>query len=347
MANNSMTNIRMGEEERIIMDINSSFSSGNKVPYLISHPGVGKTTLVKKVNPNYLICNVSSFDINDLIGTDTEKPIWYSELLLLAGKCKDGKCLLIFDDFDRINPNIQKYVFGLTEEERKISSFVIPKNVDVLLCGDSEEYSDSDFIMDFKLNSRLKKIEMKPNISEWLYWANKNKIHKTIKAFLNEYPSELVKDVKDKSGKFDLNKSLTPKSWAQRISTELYIAEALGLQIKLDNYMDEKSIVKFMNYYKKYSDYRINDIINGKVVDVNRFTYTDNELSFIVNALIASVYSSSELENALIFLKSIGHSEYKELFISLWVSINRNKEELLRIKDVIVSISKRGVNIGR
>ena len=323
------------EEERVINEITTHFAKKNQVFYLIAHPGVGKTSICKKINKNYLIYNVSSFDEEDLVG---ENATWFKELAQLSNSLGEERCLLVFDDFDKFDLIMHVYISGLLEEEKHIGNYYIPDNVDVLLCGNAEEYSDPLNILDFKLYSKIKKIEFKPGIKDYLHWANKNKVNKVVKSYLNENPTDLIRDIKDKN-EYDPMYSLTPKNWSTRVSNEVNISKD---KCNLKYYLDDKTIEKFMDYYKEFNRLKIYDILNGKLDGINRFTYNSIDISFVTNALVASSYSTEELENVLVFYDLIKNKEYKDLFMNLWLGINSGEDELNKIKQAYISASKRG-----
>ena len=331
----TFSSVKLSEEERIINELNTSFSKKKTVLYLIGHPGVGKTSICKKINKNYLIYNVSSFTIEDLVGSNA---IWRKEVLELSGKSGNNRCLLVFDDFDEFDPTMHEYVYDLLDKDRHIGEFFIPDNVDVLLCGNAEEYADPLNTLDFKLYSKLKKMEFKPSVSDYLHWANLNGVNRVVKSYLNENPSELIRDVKDKNT-YDFMYSLTPRNWSIRISNELNIN---GNKYNLDYYLDDKTKEKFNDYYSEYNRLKIEDILDGKNNDINKFTYNNNEISFITNALVASSYTLKELENALVFYNLINNNEYKDLFMNLWASINSGDEELSKLKNAFINANKRG-----
>ena len=319
------TEFKSLEEERIINDINKQYKKKNIVLYLVAHRGVGKTSICKKINKNYLIYNVSSFTKDDLLNGK-----WYSELLKLSKKCEDETCLLVFDDFDEFDVTMHEYVYDLLDKEKHIGNLIIPDNVNVLLCGNMEEYSNPLNILDFKLYSKIKKYEFKPGIIDYLAWANKNKINNVVKSYLNENPTDLIRDIKDNDYDYDYMYSLTPKNWSIRISNEINISNLLKVDFNLDYYLDSKTKEKFMEYYERYINTGIYDILNGKYDNVN-----DSDISFITNALGASAYTLKELKNVLSFYNYINNKEYKDLFVNIWSSINRTKEDDDKLKEAL------------
>ncbi len=327
--------LKLNEEQRVINEINTLYGKKNIVLYLIAHPGVGKTSICKKINKNHLIYNVSSFTEEDLV---CDKPVWYRELMSLSNRSGEDGCLLVFDDFDEFDPTMHIYIYDLLEKERHIGPFMIPDNVNILFCGNAEEYADPLNTLDFKLYSKIKKIDFKPGISDYINWANKNGINRVVKSYLNENPSDLIRDIKDRNT-YDFLYSLTPKNWSIRVSNEVNIS---GYKCNLDYYLDDKTKEKFMDYYDNYLSLGIDDILDGKITNFNELNYSNNDITFMTNAFSSSAYTLEELERVIVFYNSILHSEYKDLFMNLWASINSSEEELSTLKKAIINVSKRG-----
>jgi len=335
----------------------------NRIPYVVGHPGVGKTAIVKSLNKNILAYNISTFTPDTFAGktvlvpgktrtytdengytvsegieagiTAIAKPEWYVKLLKLSKECENRgeRCILFLDEFDKLTPNLQVFINGVVDNPRTIANFEIPDNVDIVFAGNTEEYSDAAFQISGEVESRLVKIEADVKPYEWISWACENDIDPIIRAYISLKPDELLSDARKKDGSYDYSKSLTPRSWDQKINTELKISRQLGTRPQLDNYMTDLSRSQFEEFIDYYFKLQVEDIVNGNLYMINIYNYTDPEIQTIIAMLAAIVITDEQLKNAFEFIKLVYKAEYKSLFSILWTKIHSNEEDLIRIRE--------------
>ncbi len=333
---------------------------GKRIPYLVGHPGIGKTQVARSINPNCLAFNISTFTPDAFTGktfvvpgrktiiqednqtietteaghTMIAEPVWHTQLVKMSNECqeKGERCLILLDEFDKLTPNMQVFINGIVDEPRTIAGWEIPANVDIVLAGNTEEYSDAAFSISGEVASRLTKIEVKADAIDWLKWATKHNIDPMVKAYLHIHPDKILVDVKDKDGSYDPSRSLTPRSWDQKISEELKVSREIHAFPELEPYMDPQSRKEFEEFISVYLDLGIERILAGDMPDIETWNYTSDQIQTIVNCLVATASTEEEITNALTFINKFNMNEYRTLFEIMWIKINSDDNDILRLR---------------
>lgn len=357
--------------------INKVLMGKHRIPYLVGHPGVGKTAIVKSINKNCLAYNISTFTPDRFTGktalipgktriiqnedgttyqegieagtTSIALPDWYKELIELSEKCKknEERCVLFLDEFDKLTPNMQVFINGIVDTPRTIANLEIPENVDIIFAGNTEEYSDASFPISGEVESRLTKIEVKPDNINWLSWANKNNVDPLVRAYLYEYPRDIIKDTKI-NGVYDHCKSLTPRSWDQKISEEIKISRQTKEYPSLEKYMDEEMQKKFEEFMEKYFELGIEQIVSGEIKEIHEFILLDYvKMATMVSCLIAVTTTEEQLENVLTFINKTNNNEFKTLFEKEWSKINNTKEDILNLRTALEMVESEEISYGK
>lgn len=306
------------------------------IPYVYGAHGIGKTSIIKNINKNVLSFSVSSFTPELFAGITgvlpngsigVIEPDWYKKTVAMAEKCKknDESCLLFFDDFDKLDPNMYSFMSGITDTPRMIANLVIPDNVSIVLAGNKEMLNDQ------VIESRIIKIKAVPDIKEWLNWADSNDIDPIIKSYLNINNGDFL-NFKISDERIDYIKKLNPRSWSQKINSAIHIARQTNDYSLIKTYMDDDSYSKFKKFTDEYFRLNIDDMINGNFQNINVLKYSDEELFVIINSLAAIVNTKEKMINTLEFLKKI-ESKYTMIFISIWTSIHNKKDDIIKLEE--------------
>ena len=175
--------------------LSQKIMEAGEIPLLIGHFGVGKTDIArdiaKETGRKLIILVLSQMEPGDLIGLparDENKtkflaPDWWPE---------DGNVIILLDEINRAHRSIRNAIMQLLVDKR-IHNHVLPEGTWLMASMNppDENYDQVELITDPAFLSRFFILEIHPEPSEWINWAEKNSIPRDIINFIEKYPEFL------------------------------------------------------------------------------------------------------------------------------------------------------------
>jgi len=193
----------------INQDVNQSF-------YLEGPSGIGKSELVvqlaKKLNAKLFDIRLGSLDVIDLNGigipdVKNKKAIW-TRPENFPPENSDDTFILFLDEFNHAN----EAVFGAAYQivlERRMGTHKFPKKMLIIAAGNSIDDKGIAFSLPSPLQNRFIKINVIPEINDWLKYAEKENVSWKITGYLKANPKYLHK-FEPKSNEDNFS---TPRNW--------------------------------------------------------------------------------------------------------------------------------------
>lgn len=320
------------------------------IPFLVGPPGVGKTETIESLSKHVLRYNMARFTPTSFTGKDyvipgsvvsyeedgktitrTEKaltgsaePEWLQDVKkALEESKKDGEEVILFlDEFDKLTPSLQVFINGIIDDEPTLGGWKVPKGVKIVLAGNTTVDSLASNKISSEVSSRLMKIEVTPNVKEWIKWAIKANVDPIVISYIKLHPDDLLTQEIGKDGRSDPSLSMNPRKWAKMVSRELIYSRKTGAGLMLENYMSKGQIDKFMNFIEQYYDNYIEDILNGNVPLHMREDIGQNAF---VSSILSTITDVTNLKN---ILKLIPNEEFRKFFLNNWVIYHPNDKSV-------------------
>jgi dynein-related subfamily AAA family protein len=195
--------INVLELEEILSRYFNADSDLNYAVKINGHPGVGKSAVVKQVAEKYnqlFIDTRLAFKENiDLGGypvpDEKEKRMLYFRPKFIPPETVpeeyDG-IVWFLDEANRAHPTVIQTLFQIITENR-CGEHLLPKGTSIVLAGNLGE-ADNTTITEFDdsaLDGRLAIFHLKPDANEWLKWAEREGIHKSVVRYISMFPGRL------------------------------------------------------------------------------------------------------------------------------------------------------------
>lgn len=182
----------------------------NRVPFLWGPPGVGKSSLARKIaselGMDVKILDAALFEPTDFmipkVDEKTNVVKYYTQDFLLQ-----ENTLILIDDLPHAKPYQMIPLFQLILD-RRIGNIKLPDSIRFIVTGNREEDFAEVNPIPTPLLNRFVHFELEPSVDEWLEWAISNNVDNRIVAFLTAYPAEFVHMPKE-----GVRAWPTPRSW--------------------------------------------------------------------------------------------------------------------------------------
>lgn len=194
---------------------------------LLSPPGIGKSdTVVQAATAAGLPCRsllgtqIAPEDVSGIPRIVGERSVFCPPRILLP---EDPQPFCLFlDELPACSPDIQKAFYSLLLE-RRLGEFPLPKGTWVVAAGNRAEDRALVRSLSSALVNRVIILNVRVDNSEWLQWAQANKVRSEILSFITFMPESLMRAVPTSPVPFS-----TPRGWAS-LSRALDLTEQAGV----------------------------------------------------------------------------------------------------------------------
>lgn len=185
----------------------------NQAILLLGSHGVGKTELVREIGRS-LGMEVVIFDcthigdLGDILGfpsvkdgkTEYNPTYWYKP---------DHPVILFFDEVFRANNEVRGAIMTICLEQR-IADKKLCRGSRVFAAGNPPEDGYDGVVPDAAQLSRYAVFRIKPDLAEWLKYAESIGVHPAFLKWLTDHPSDFISEIVDPE---ELKPMQTPRSW--------------------------------------------------------------------------------------------------------------------------------------
>lgn len=252
---------------------------------LIGPPGIGKTAIMEQIAEE---CGVglvaytmthhtrqSAMGLPEICTREIEGKTVHtteytmSEIIASIYDCMEqtGKKrgILFLDEINCVSETLAPVMLQLLQD-KKFGNQHIPDDWLIVAAGNPPEYNKSVREFDVATLDRVRKIEVLPELSVWLSYAEKNQIHSAVTTYLMAHSDHFY----SVSQEADEKRFVTARGW-EDLSAVLKSYEILHFPVDealIGQYLqEEKTAEEFSSYYRIYEkygqDYGVEEILAG------------------------------------------------------------------------------------
>ena len=252
---------------------------------LIGPPGIGKTAIMEQIAEE---CGVglvaytmthhtrqSAMGLPEICTRGIEGKMVHtteytmSEIIASIYDCMEqtGKKrgILFLDEINCVSETLAPVMLQLLQD-KKFGNQRIPDDWLIVAAGNPPEYNKSVREFDVATLDRVRKIEVVPELSVWLSYAEKNQIHGAVTTYLMAHSDHFY----SVSQEADEKRFVTARGW-EDLSAVLKSYEILNFPVDealIGQYLqEEKTAEEFNSYYRIYEkygqDYGVEEILTS------------------------------------------------------------------------------------
>ena len=252
---------------------------------LIGPPGIGKTAIMEQIAEE---CGVglvaytmthhtrqSAMGLPEICKREIEGKTVHtteytmSEIIASIYDCMEqtGKKrgILFLDEINCVSETLAPVMLQLLQD-KKFGNQHIPDDWLIVAAGNPPEYNKSVREFDVATLDRVRKIEVVPELSVWLSYAEKNQIHSAVTTYLMAHSDHFY----SVSQEADEKRFVTARGW-EDLSELMQVYESLGIPVDrqvVEQYLQLPQVASdFANYlqlYDKYKQvYRVDELLSG------------------------------------------------------------------------------------
>ena len=160
--------------------------------------------------------------------------------------------ILFLDEINCVSETLAPVMLQLLQE-KKFGNQHIPDDWLIVAAGNPPEYNKSVREFDVATLDRVRKIEVVPELSVWLSYAEKNQIHSAVTTYLTAHSDHFY----SVSQEADEKRFVTARGW-EDLSAVLKSYEILHFpfdEALIGQYLqEEKTAEEFSSYYRIYEN---------------------------------------------------------------------------------------------
>jgi len=253
--------------------------------------GIGKSEIIAQLAEDFnaelidiRLGNIDTIDLNGIGIPDikNKQAIWTRPEFFPPENC-DKKYILFLDELNHAS----EQVFGAAYQlvlERRMGTHILPKNVLVIGAGNSIDDQGIAFDMPSPLVNRFLKINVKPNINDWIGYTESLGVDWRILGFLKCNPDYLHKF----NGQSSEDNFPTPRNWIRLNAFKNHFTDEDLMEVILNGLFGFSLATQFKQYLKIVSKLpSLVDILNG---ESQTQTLSDLNSSYAFYMLVKSYF---------------------------------------------------------
>lgn len=230
-------------------------------------PGIGKTSILsdfaKEKNYDLRVKHLSRMDATDWSGipkqNEGQKYTEFMPISIFKPLEKDkNKIIIFFDELNTAMPQVLNAALDvILEKKGEGEGAILPENTIILAAGNLGD-EDGTYVetLSAAVKTRMIQVRMKQETRQWIDWAKKKNINKTIIEFIEKNNSQYLVDLKGFQD--NLDQVATPRGW-ERVSNymdaifnndfTMYVDKVLAFKNMVIGTIGKKVGEIFLNYY--------------------------------------------------------------------------------------------------
>lgn len=274
-----------------------------KVCFLAGKPGIGKSSIIKKVAKNLglklIDIRLSMVDESEIIGIPSissdgksftyAKPEWVVE-------AQKQPSLIFFDELNRAKPEVIDACLQILLD-KKIGMTTFNQDVYFASAGNLGE-ADGTNVQEIENAAldRLAVIKYDLSLNQWIDQFAEENVLPTIVDFLKNHPSEFYKLPDEDSS---MENYPTPRSWTQLSDTikDFSIEEQIEFCKEVGTGYVGKSIIQFISYLESKNQIKIDDILkadtNAELNEIKKIVVEDKDIQIE----LSNEYDKVDIDN--------------------------------------------------
>jgi len=320
------------------MDQHGNPPKDQATAYLVGEPGVGKTSILRQLAKqleethkqpiaimDLRLATVEPVDLRGILvpNETTRTAEWYPPSNLPNEEAHGVMGILFVDELNKTIPMNLNAIANLLYD-REIGEYKLPDRWMVVAAGNNMSDKAGDMKLPTHLANRLMQIGVKPDVKEWLKWAEKADIHPAVRFYIEKVPAMLQA--------FDSKATASPtcRSW-QFVSDIMHMKfEEASERVAIAGAVGPEAMTGFMSSLRQ----ALNIPMYADIINAPKKCSIPKEESerFATAKMMGEYVRDDALEDCLTYLERMKAKEYTMHFLSAAIekSPEIRKSEIFR-----------------